>query len=399
MGDRIVVLFLFCLLAGCQSNGYQQNDSFQTLFNGKDLNGWINVNQAPQTWLVKKDNLVCEGKITSYLSSENKYDTFTLEFDFLNQSADSAAFLIIHNDLLPETGSPFPEGSRIILHDGEDWTHYIIQYQPAGISISINGQPFQNITSTFVTGEKYISFASPKAGFQIKEIKIAVRESESGKRKDKEGSLFFYPLYNNNDLGQWALKSGHIGHWTAQDWVINYDGKSAETDKCLWSKKTYRDFILIADVRLTRQPEPALSPVILPNGENGLNPDGSVKEVEVPYAGDTGIYLRGDSKSQVNIGNRYIGSGEIYGYRVDKNLPPEVRAGVTPDKKADNPPGEWNRFVITLKGDRITVVLNNETVINNAQLPGIPAEGAIALQDDHADNNLFQFANIYIREL
>ncbi|MFT3702114.1 MAG: DUF1080 domain-containing protein [Agriterribacter sp.] len=209
----------------------------------------------------------------------------------------------------------------------------------------------------------------------------------------------FVSLFNGVDLHEWDLKPGHLHHWTVKHGVIDYDGKSTEKDKCLWTKKAFRDFILTADVRLTRKPAPALSNIVLPNGDNALNADGSNKQTEIPYAGDTGIYLRGDSKNQINIGYRYIGSGEIYGYRVDKDLPAEIRAGATPQVKADKPPGEWNRFVITMKGERITVVLNDQLVINNALLPGIAASGAIALQDDHANNNLFQFANIYIKEL
>ena len=41
-------------------------------------------------------------------------------------------------------------------------------------------------------------------------------------------------------------------------------------------------------------------------------------------------------------------------------------------KNADKPIGQWNRFIITMNGDRLTVVLNGETVIENAQLPGVP---------------------------
>lgn len=213
------------------------------------------------------------------------------------------------------------------------------------------------------------------------------------------GDENFVALFNGSNLNNWDVKPGHLHHWTIKNNVINYDGKSAEKDKCLWTKKSFRDFILMADVRLTRKPAMALSPVILPNGEQALNVDGTAKQVEVPYAGDTGIYLRGDSKNQVNIGNRYLGSGEIYGYRVDKNLPAEIRAAATPKIKADKPPGEWNRFMITMKGNSISVRLNDQLVIDNAPLPGIATSGAIALQDDHANNNLFQFANIYIKEL
>jgi hypothetical protein len=66
---------------------------------------------------------------------------------------------------------------------------------------------------------------------------------------------------------------------------------------------------------------------------------------------------------------------------------------VTP-KKADAPIGKWNRFVITMRGDRLTVVLNGETVIENAQLPGVPDRGPIALQH-HGDP--IEFANILIK--
>ena len=118
--------------------------------------------------------------------------------------------------------------------------------------------------------------------------------------------------------------------------------------------------------------------------------------VEVLDAGDSGIYLRGSSKSQINIWCWPIGSGEVYGYRNDQNVSAEVRAGVTPSEVADNPLGRWNRFVITMQGDRLTVMLNGKTVIKEAQLPGVAPRGPIALQH-HGDP--IEFANIYIAEL
>ena len=124
---------------------------------------------------------------------------------------------------------------------------------------------------------------------------------------------------------------------------------------------------------------------------------------------DSGVYLRGSSKSQVNIWMWPVGSGEVYGYRTDKRVPASVRAGVTPKKQADKPRGEWNTFEITMKGDRLTVVLNGEEVISNAELPGVKPEGALALQH-HGDfdaktgkwtspPSLVQFRNIRIKEL
>jgi hypothetical protein len=88
-------------------------------------------------------------------------------------------------------------------------------------------------------------------------------------------------------------------------------------------------------------------------------------------------------------------------------MPPAVRAGVTPKKNADRDIGAWNAFEITMRGDRLTVVLNGEEVISNAQMPGIPARGPIALQHHGAKKegkwvsppSLVQFRNISIKEL
>ncbi|WP_410960635.1 hypothetical protein, partial [Salmonella sp. SAL4357] len=82
--------------------------------------------------------------------------------------------------------------------------------------------------------------------------------------------------------------------------------------------------------RWTAKPVPRKRPVILPSGDYAPDAHTRPKEVEVPDAGASGISLRGSSKSQVNMWCWPVGSGEVYGYRTDKKLPPEVRAAVTP---------------------------------------------------------------------
>ena len=102
-----------------------------------------------------------------------------------------------------------------------------------------------------------------------------------------------------------------------------------------------------------------------------------------------------------------IGSGEVYGYRTDKTQPADIRAGVTPKMKADKPIGEWNNFELTVKGDRVTVVLNGQTVLDNAQLPALPPRGPVALQHHGGfkdgkylpSSALVQFRNIAIQEM
>ncbi len=206
----------------------------------------------------------------------------------------------------------------------------------------------------------------------------------------------FRSLYNGLDLRGWKQTQGHQGHWKAKNWVLDYDGKSEAKDKNLWTQEEFENFTLIVDWRLPPEDGTEQVPVILPDGSQATDSSGKDMTASVPAAGDSGIYLRGSSKSQINIWNWPIGSGEIWGYRTDKNMPPEVRKAATPIAKADNPIGRWNRFEITVIDDRVNVVLNGKEVIRWAQLPGMPKRGPIALQH-HGDP--VQFANIYIKEL
>jgi hypothetical protein len=185
----------------------------------------------------------------------------------------------------------------------------------------------------------------------------------------------------------------------------------AKGEKSLFTEKSFKDFILRIDWRLKNdQPGYINKNVadILPDGTHKKGPDG--KEIKLTIEDvDSGIYLRGSPKSQVNIWMWPIGSGEVYGYRMDRKMPAEVRAGVTPKKKADRPRGEWNTFEIKMQGDRLWVKLNGEEVIADAQLPGVPSEGPLALQHHGSVNaktgqwtgppSLVQFRNISIKEL
>ncbi|MEO6245625.1 MAG: DUF1080 domain-containing protein [Opitutaceae bacterium] len=217
----------------------------------------------------------------------------------------------------------------------------------------------------------------------------------------------FVSLFNGRDLTGWKTPVGDNGHWKVLNGVIDYDARSeAAVDKNLWSEKEYKDFTLRIDWRIKETTGLYNMPTVLPDGSHKRGPDGKDIITPTPNA-DSGIYLRGSSKAQLNIWCWPIGSGEVYGYRMDQKMPPAVRAGVTPKVRADKPVGEWNTFEITMKGDRLTVVLNGKTVIENAQLPDVPATGALALQHHggftngkyNAASSLVQFRNISIKEL
>ena len=220
----------------------------------------------------------------------------------------------------------------------------------------------------------------------------------------------FVSLFNGKDFTGWTLPEGDNGHWKVVDGVIDYDGSSEAPgkDKNVWTEKEYGDFVLRCEWRIKETPylNPRI-PVLRFDGTHKLGPDGNPIAITMPDS-DSGIFLRAAPKAQVNIWCWPCGSGEVYGYRMDKKMPPEVRAGVTPKLNADNDVGQWNTFEITLKGSRLSVVLNGKQVLENADLPGLPASGKLALQHHGGKNAagewisppaLVQFRNISIKEL
>ncbi len=228
------------------------------------------------------------------------------------------------------------------------------------------------------------------------------------KEKDNVAPAGFTALFNGRDFAGWKVPEGDGGHWKIIDGVIDYDAESqAKGDKSLWSVQEFANFTMRVDWRIKETPyvNPRV-PYILPDGTHAKDITGKEMTLSLPDS-DSGIMLRGAGKNQVNIWCWPIGSGEFYGYRMDKSMPPEVRAAVTPRHQADKPVGQWNRFEITVRGDRVTVVLNGVTVIENAQLPGMAEKGTIGLQHHGSKQNgkwtsppaLLQFKNIYIKEL
>jgi hypothetical protein len=421
-----------------------QEEQFVPLFNGRDLTGWVPINVGPGTFTVQDGIIVCTGIPTGLLRTEKQYENFIIELEWRHMKPGGNAGLFIWGDGLPAVGSPFARGIEVqILDNGYDakgknewftthgdvfpvwgatmtatgrtsqnksrsfpiedrvkdspeWNHYRVEARDGELRLSVNSKEV-TVGKDCVPRKGYICLESEGSECHFRNIRIIELPSTN---PDPEVIAVavegFRPLYTGVDLTNWRADPGHEGHWQPRDWRLVYDGKSQASDKNLWTEDEFGDFVLICDWRWTGKPELRARPVILPSGDQALDEDGQPKTEMVPDAGDSGIYLRGTSKAQVNMWCWPVGSGEVYGYRMDRSMPDEVRAGVTPSKKADAPIGKWNRFVITMRGDRLTVVLNGETVIENAQLPGVPERGRLALQH-HGD--AIEFANILIKEL
>ncbi|MHC4425718.1 MAG: 3-keto-disaccharide hydrolase [Planctomycetota bacterium] len=151
-------------------------------------------------------------------------------------------------------------------------------------------------------------------------------------------------------------------HWKAVDGVLVFDGGG----RSLCTAKDYGDFEMLVDWKIKKD-------------------------------GDSGIYLRGSPQVQIwdtARKNAEVGSGGLYNNKKHPSKPKKV---------ADKPVGEWNTFRIFMMGEKVTVKLNGETVVDNVimenywdrDIPIFPT-GQIELQNH---GNTLYFRNIFIREI
>src|SRR5262245_57717461 len=391
-------------------------DGFVPMFNGRDLGGWVNVNTHPGTFFVKDGEIITTGHPTGFLRTAKQYENFILEMDWMhvNKTDVGNSGLFVWGDPLPAQGSgytrgievqvlvnlekkdsytsqgdlfsiwgatckpdrPHPQGWQRCLPSenrakgGGEWNHYKVIATDGVIKLHVNGKEVSGV-SQCNPRKGYLALESEGAECHFRNIRIKELPSTNPKPNEIADVDRGFTNLLFGDLTGWRDPGSHKGQWSPRDWVLTYNGKSPANEKHLWSVKEHGDFELMADWRLPGKPVPTQRPVVLPSGDYDIDPQTKKqKMVEVQDAGDSGIYLRGSDKSQVNIWCWPVGSGEVYGYRTDKKMSPEVRAGVTPKVKADNPPGQWNRFIITMKGARLTVELNGKVVIATEETRG-----------------------------
>lgn len=156
-------------------------------------------------------------------------------------------------------------------------------------------------------------------------------------------------LFNGKDVNGWLPqnKTQPLG-WTVTDGALDNQGKANN----IYSEQKFKDFRL--DV-----------------------------EFNVAAKSNSGVYIRGRHEVQVldDFGQpaAVTGNGSIYGF-----LAPKVNAS--------KPAGEWQTFAITVVGNRVTVILNGTTILDEEEIPGVTGgaldsheatSGPILLQGDH----------------
>lgn len=93
---RIIILMLFSI----QAVHAQQSDvlAFRPLFNGKNLDGWIDVNTSKETWKVKNGTLICSGLPIGVMRSDKQYENFILEVEWKHMTAGGNSGIFVWSE-------------------------------------------------------------------------------------------------------------------------------------------------------------------------------------------------------------------------------------------------------------------------------------------------------------
>jgi hypothetical protein len=88
------------------------NLGFTSLFNGKDLSHWTDVNTSPDTWSVKDGLLVCSGQPIGVMRSKKQYENFILVIEWRHMEAGGNSGVFLWSDANPG-GNRLPMGMEV----------------------------------------------------------------------------------------------------------------------------------------------------------------------------------------------------------------------------------------------------------------------------------------------
>jgi len=438
--------FLPLALAAAARLHAQDADGFTPLFNGRDMTGWVRVNGAEDTFTARDGMIIDTGLPIGVIRSARMYENFILEFEWRHMKSGGNSGCFAWSDGLPQVGGPFPRGIEVQVldpgygqqHKGEnewftcngdlfpvrgatmtpfgrisktggrsfpiedrtkpspEWNHYHLVANAGELRLSVNGKEV-TVGKNCVPRKGYLNLEAEGSEANFRNLRIKeLPSTNTPPEQTARAYEGFKPLFSGKDFAGWKFNDAMRTAWSVSGSHFTSKAGVKGGGFDLWSEKSYRDFELIVDWRLAKKPQPRALPTFTADGLYARDASGQLITKEIPDAGDSGIFLRGSANHQVNIWSQPMGSGDIQEIHKDEKIAPELRRAMLPKVHADEPFGKWNRFHITLRGERVTVVLNDKTVVENAQLPGVPPEGPIALQY-HGDE--VEFTNLFIREL
>lgn len=288
LGVASAVLFHVVAAQAAEPGG---EPGFVSLFNGRDLTGWVNVNCAPETFTVQEGMIHCDGVPTGALRSVKQYENFELELEWRHLKPGGNAGIFIWAGPLPALGQPFLRAIEVQVLDtayGEsdwytthgdvfpihgsvmtpftpnrgqrsfpkekrsrpapEWNHYRIVGSNGVLRLSVNGAEVSGGTECNWR-KGYIAIESEGGVADYRNLRI--RELPSTGATPEQTAPLAEPwrlLYDGRSLRGWTGTESAMKAWKPSDWNLRVDA-SAPAEARLWSTAILGDFDAFLDFK------------------------------------------------------------------------------------------------------------------------------------------------------
>jgi hypothetical protein len=315
-----------CLLIG-PALVRAQNDQFVSLFNGRDLAGWVNVNCAPETWSVREGVIHCTGEPTGALRTERQYENFILELEWrhLRRSGNSGVFVwgspiaapgvpflrgievqvldhgyaadyekqtgkksdwfTTHGDVFPIHGATMKPFGR---HHGErsfpsedrskaspEWNHYRIVASNGVIRLNVNGQEVSGGENCNYR-KGYLALESEGSPVEFRNVRLQeLPASGAGSEVTAPVDTGLRTLFSGLDLRGWQTNAA-----TSARWQAGGNRLALKADATLWTVQKFGNAEFILDCRAGKD---SSAPVVKLRGADGAGFDVTLTGASANY--------------------------------------------------------------------------------------------------------------------
>ena len=371
------ILFLF---SHSELISEERSSGFKPLFNGKNFSGWVPVNTAPSTWSIKDNMLICSGKPIGELRTERMYQNFIMEVEWRHMKPKGNAGIFVWADDITARGQPFHRGIEVQVLENSygntkgytthgdifpihgatmtpvngrggsrafpvenrsrpspDWNHYRIVCNDGNISLAVNGKV---VTKGKNSNPRKGYICIESEGGVVHYRNMIIKELPNTPVKPEQIAIMdrgYRCLYSGVDFSGWKATNG----WRSHDWQFRFHGSKDEVDTSLESEELFGDYGFIFDVRVSDETKPLK------------------------------FQLRGKDISAIQVApDMYKGDLVLKGRN-------------------------WNRFVGELRGNHLTLSLNDKKIFDGKKIEGLPLKGPIRI----VPTGPISMANIYVRPL
>jgi hypothetical protein len=334
----------------------------------------VRVNTAPGTFFVKDNRIVTTGLPNGFLRTEKMYENFILEMEWMHLKPKGNSGLFVWADALPAVGSPFTRSIEVQILDGVEtkdytsdgdvfsiwgakltpdrphpskwerclpsekrskpagqWNHYRVECRDGRLTLAVNGKVVSG-GSKCRPRKGYLALEAEGSECHFRNLRIKELPTTNPRPEEvARAGQGHVSLFTGLDLSGWKAGEVEKSFWRAFPGPNQLQCQVKGLTTSLSTSKSFANFELVCDCK-------------------------------VPAGGSAAVRLRGSDKARLPL--------------------------------AAAPGGRWHRYVFTLRGGELGVVVDGKPG-EKKKLPGLPARGSITLEADGA----VTFANLFVREL